>query len=603
MKETRHTLDYGVIGNSRAAALVSKGGSIDWLCLPDFDSPSIFAALLDQDKGGSFGFILPEGATATQSYLGETNILRTEFTAPDGVFEVLDFMPRYMVSSTDGHMPPEIYRILRPLSGTPKFRIVYNPVMNYARSAAGHRMLNGYLRSASVVDDNDNIYLYSSLPLEAVLESREIVLEKEEFLLLSYWQKLVRITIEYATLEFERTKVYWLNWADRSVKLSEYGAAVSRSLLVLKLMSFDKSGAILAAVTTSIPETPGGVRNWDYRYCWIRDASMSISTLMRMGHLNAARRFMGFIRDIIRTKYDTFQIMYGIRGERRLTEETLDHLSGFADSKPVRIGNAAYDQRQNDSLGYLLEVIYHNYKYFPGQLEDLEEMWGIVKKMVKTVDAEWEKPDNSIWEFRNKADHFVFSKVMSWVALDRAAQIASYLHRPDYERRIRGYADAIKADVLEKGWNPKINSFSQAYGNDEVDSSLLLMEQYGFIAADDPRYIATVDRIRRELLHDGLMYRYKNSDDFGEPESAFTICTFWLVRALFVTGRPEEARELFERVLGHSNHLGLFSEDLDFKTRRQLGNFPQAYSHLALIDVASLFGERIERRVRPTPLE
>ncbi len=603
LKELFYNLDYGVIGNCRAAALVSTRGSIDWLCLPDFDSPSVFAALLDRDKGGSLGFILPEGTTATQAYLGETNILRTEFTTPDGVFEVLDFLPRYMTSATGGHLPPEVYRILRPLSGKPRFGVVYNPAINYARGRTVHRILNGYIRSALEDDDNDNVYLYSGLSLAGILEGREMVLEREEFILLSYWQKLVRITTGYAMLEFERTKVYWLNWADRSVKLSEYGSLVSRSLLVLKLMSYDKSGAILAAVTTSIPEAAGGVRNWDYRYCWIRDASMSISTLMRMGHPNAAQRFFGFITNIIRTKHDDFQIMYGIRGERRLTEETLDHLSGYADSRPVRIGNAAYDQRQNDSLGYLLEVLCHYYKYFPGPLEDLEEMWGIVKKMVKTVVAEWEQPDNSIWEFRNKAEHFVFSKVMSWVALDRAARIAAFLRRPDYERRIREHADAIKTDVLARGWNARINSFSQAYGNSEVDASLLLMEQYGFLEASDPRYMLTVDRIREELLRDGLMFRYRSSDDFGEPESAFTICTFWLIRALFVTGRREEARELFEQVVASSNHVGLFSEDLDFKTRRQLGNFPQAYSHLALIDVASLFGERIERRVRATPLE
>lgn len=599
----QYNLDYGVIGNCRAAALVSTMGSIDWLCFPDFDSPSIFAALLDQDKGGSLGFILPEGTPSTQTYLGETNILRTEFTTPDGTFEVIDFMPRYMTPPAQGHMPPELYRILSPLSGKPVIRIRYNPAMDYARSATGHRVVNEYIRSSSVEDDDDNMYLYSSISSDAILESREITLEQPEFLLVSYWQKLVRITIDYAMLEFERTKVYWLNWADRSVKLSEYGPYVARSLLVLKLMSFDPSGAILAAVTTSIPETVGGVRNWDYRYCWIRDASMSISTLMRMGHLNAAQRFMGFIRRIIRRKQDDFQIMYGIRGERNLTEEILGHLSGFADSFPVRVGNAAYNQRQNDSLGYLLEVIYHNYKYFPGPLEDLEEMWGIVKKMVKTVIGEWEEPDNSIWEFRNASDHFVFSKVMSWVALDRAAHIASYLRRPDFERRIRAHADIIKEDVLLKGWNPAINSFSQAYGSREVDASLLLMEQYGFLPADDPRYVMTVDRVREELLHGGLMFRYKNADDFGEPESAFTICSFWMVRALYVTGRHDEARELFERVISYSNHLGLFSEDLDFATRRQLGNFPQAYSHLALIDMASLFGERIERRVKATPLE
>lgn len=602
LKKAAYTLDYGVIGNCRAAALVSRTGSIDWLCLPDFDGPSVCAAILDRSKGGSIGFILPEGTTARQEYLGETNILRTEFISRYGAFEVLDFMPRYMVSATEGHLPSEVYRILRPLSGRPRLRILYNPKMDYARGETAHEERNGYVRTAAVADDNANMYLYSSIPYQTILEGREVVLEREEFMLMSYWQKLVRVTTDYALLEFERTKVYWLNWADRSVKLSEYGAAVSRSLLVLKLMSYDKSGAILAAVTTSIPETIGSVRNWDYRYCWIRDASMSIRTLMRMGHPNAARRFMSFIGNIIRTKHDDFQILYGIRGERKLTEEILGHLSGFADSAPVRIGNAAYNQRQNDSLGYLLEVVYHYYKYFPGLLEDLEEMWGIVKIMVKTVEAEWEQPDNSIWEFRGKAEHFVFSKVMSWVALDRAARIASYLRRPDYERRIRNIANDIKADVLARGWNPRINSFSQAYGNDEVDSSLLLMEQYGFVDAQDTRYMLTVERIREELLHDGLMYRYKTPDDFGRPESAFTICTFWMVRALFVIGRREEARELFERVISCANHVGLLSEDLDFATRRQLGNFPQAYSHLALIDVAGLFGERIERRVRPVPL-
>lgn len=596
--QTQHNLDYGVVGNCRAAALVSSFGSIDWLCFPDFDSPSIFAAILGRDTGGSLGFILPEGTTTSQTYLGETNILRTEFTSREGSFEVLDFLPRYIASPAQRHMPPELYRIIRPLSGRPRFRIIYNPVTNYARDVMEHKVLNGYVRSASVKDDNDNIYLYSSLSYKDILESREISLDRQEFLLVSYWQKLVMVTSEYVMLEFERTKVYWLNWADRSTRLAEYGEFVSRSLLVLKLMCFDMSGAILAAVTTSIPEAVGGERNWDYRYCWIRDASMSINTLMRMGHPNAAQRFMGFIRYLVRTKHDDFQILYGIRGERSLTEETLDHLPGFAGSKPVRVGNAAYRQRQNDSLGHLLEVIYLKYKYFPGPLEDLEEMWEIVKKMAKTVVAEWEMPDHSIWEFRNKVDHFVFSKVMSWVALDRAARIANYLRRPDYERRIRNHADTIKQDVLTKGWNSKINSFSQAYGSDEVDSSLLLMEQYGFLPADDPRYVMTVNRIRQELMHNGLMFRYKGHDDFGKPESAFTICTFWMVRALFVTGRQEDARELFEQVVSCSNHVRLFSEDLEFQTRRQLGNFPQAYSHLALIEVASLFSERIERRVQ-----
>jgi GH15 family glucan-1,4-alpha-glucosidase len=267
-------------------------------------------------------------------------------------------------------------------------------------------------------------------------------------------------------------------------------------------------------------------------------------------------------------------------------------LAGYANSKPVRIGNAAYTQKQNDSFGYLLDVINTYYHHFPGALDDIEEMWEVVKKIAKIVIADWREPDQSIWEFRGRREHFVFSKVMCWVTLDRAAQIALFLDRTSYAAWVRSQADAIREEVFSKGWNPKIQSFSQSYGNDEVDASLLLMEQYGFIGADDERYVKTVDRIKQELFHKGLVYRYKNIDDFGAPASAFTICAFWLVRALYVTGRQEEAVALFDELITYANHVGLFSEDLDFNTKRQLGNFPQAYSHLALIDVVELISKR-----------
>ena len=585
-------LDFGVIGNCKTAALVSKCGSIEWLCFPDFDSPSIFCGLLDRDKGGRFRFLLPEESVCSQEYVPNTNILKTRFATPSSSFDVLDFMPRYRISGTEYYMPPEIYRLLRPISGTPRLRVEYDPQMNYAREMPIHEVLKGYLRTASEKNKNDNVYLYSSLDMDAVLTGREISLEKEEFFLLSYYQKIIPIDLERVNLELERTKIYWMNWANRSVKFEKYGDITTRSLLVLKLMTVERTGAILAALTTSVPEVAGGERNWDYRYCWLRDASMSINTLLRMGHPHAAKRFLRFIKHIVRSKHENFQIMYGIRGEPILTEETLDHLAGYDGSKPVRIGNAAYTQKQNDALGYLLDVIKTYYYCFSGTLDDLEEMWEIVKKVVKTIMSDWGRPDQGIWEFRTREDHFVFSKVMCWVALDRAAQIASYLGRSEYEKRIRVYAQAVREDVFANGWNEEIQSFSQVYGGTDVDASLLLMEQYGFIEAIDPRYMKTVDRIKRELLHNGLMYRYKNSDDFGAPESAFTICSFWLVRALYVTGRREEAQNLFDELIACRNHVGLFSEDLDFSTRRQLGNFPQAYSHLALIDVVELITQR-----------
>lgn len=586
-----NNLNYGVIGNCKSAALISETGSIDWLCIPNFDSPSVFSKILDEKSGGSLSFIVSDDYTCSQKYSKGTNILCTRFTSDEGSFEVLDFMPRYRTLQMDHFCPAEIYRYIRLLTGKPRFRIAYEPVMNYAKEQATHHKFQDYIKTSSCENSKDNMYLYSSLDYDTILDSEEIILEQEEFLLLSYGQKLVSIDIDRVYLEYQRTKVYWLNWNNRSRKFNRYNDVISRSLLTLKLMSFQESGAVIAALTTSIPETIGEVRNWDYRFCWLRDASMSIETLLKMGHQSAAKRFMGFIKRILKSKSDSFQIMYAIDGSRMLKEEILDHLSGYENSRPVRIGNAAYHQRQNDSLGYLMDVIYNYYIHFPGTLDEIEEMWEIVKTIVKTVSEEWRNADQSIWEFRNIERHFVFSKVMCWVALDRAVSIAAFLGKSEYETDWKEQAAEIKSDVLANGWNEEIQSFTQAYDNRDMDSSLLLMEQYGFIDPDDEKFVKTVQRVQEELFHKGLMYRYRNGDDFGLPSSSFTICTFWLIRALFVTGEKAEAVKIFDELLTYSNHLGLFSEDLDFDTKRQLGNFPQAYSHLALINTALLFSE------------
>ena len=336
--------------------------------------------------------------------------------------------------------------------------------------------------------------------------------------------------------------VYWLNWTNRSKKYTLYNDVIERSLLVLKLMSYYK-GAVLAALTTSLPETVGDVRNWDYRFCWLRDASMSIETMFRVGHAGAARRFMKFIQSTFVANRRSYQIMYGIRGERKLTEVILEHLSGYKDSRPVRIGNDAYHQRQNDSFGYLMDLIYQYYRLMPGTLDEIEDMWEMVKSILDTVQEDWQKPDKGIWEIRGESRHFVSSKVMCWVALDRGVKIARMLGKYGDSERWMQEADNIRQDVMEHGWKEKMQSFSQAYDNEALDSSLLLMEPYG------------------------------------------------LIRGLFVTGRREEARCLFDEVLKYANHLGLFSEDIDFNTKEQLGNFPQAYSHLALVNTAILFAE------------
>jgi len=595
-------LDYGAVGNGRSSALISNKGSVDWLCFPDFDSPSIFTSLLDEKHGGSLRILVEEPCRISQHYITHTNILSTLFETVDGAFEIIDFMPRYKIDEFTKHfLPPELYRLIRLKRGCPRFRVHYEPRLNYGAERVEHRSGDTYLKSVSTINNRNTIYFYSNLGYDKVIDEAPITLEQDAFMLVSYHQKLIPIDQNRVVLEFERTKVYWLNWTNRSRKFNAFNKEIERSMLVLKLMSFQQTGAVLAALTTSLPETIGDIRNWDYRFCWLRDASMSIQTLLSLGHRGAASRFMDFIHTILKSKDERFQIMYGIRGEQVLTESTLPHLSGFKGSTPVRIGNDAYRQKQNDALGYLMDVIYQYYLYFPGTLNEIEEMWEVVKNMVKTVMEEWQQPDNGIWEIRNHTSHFVLSKVMSWVALDRANSIAKLLHEDQYAERWRVAADGVKAHIHANGWKDNIQSFSQAYENEELDASLLLMEVYGFIDGIDERYVSTVLAVEKHLKHKGLLFRYRNKDDFGEPTSAFTICSFWLVRALFVTGRKEEALALFNDLLGYSNHLNLYSEDLDFETKAQLGNFPQAYSHLALINTAMLFTEDkpLSRFIRP----
>ena len=596
-------LNYGVIGNGRTAALVSEKGSVDWFCLPDFDSPSIFGKILDKEIGGSLGFIVSSSYSITQQYIEHTNVLITTFdSTKEGCFEVMDFMPRYKTGEEqDYYIPSELYRLIRVRRGNPKFAINYDPKLNYADGEVIHKDGPEYVKTCMKDNLQNAIYMYSSISFNHILNNEEIELVRDEFILISYNQKVIKIDIERVYLEYERTKLYWMNWSNRSKKYTYFDEYIERSMLVLKLMSYQRTGAVLAALTTSIPETVGEMRNWDYRYCWLRDASMSIETLIQVGHSGAARRFMGFIQNILQSKSDNFQIMYGIRYERTLNERELPYLCGYKNSRPVRVGNAAYYQKQNDSYGYLMNVIYQYYLYFKGTLDEVEDMFEVVKHIGRIVMNEWRNPDNGIWEIRNKKEHFVLSKVMCWVALDRGAKIAAMLHKDGYAERYREGADVIKKDILAHGWNDDIQSFTQTYSNLELDSSLLLMEKYGFISPDDERYKKTVNAIYEKLYYKGLMFRYNNPDDFGKPKSAFTICTFWMVRGLYVTGREKEAKELFRRLLTYSNHVRLFSEDLDFTTKEQMGNFPQAYSHLALIDTAILFSEEVtfSKFIRP----
>ena len=384
-------LNYGVVGNCRTAALISEKGSIDWLCFPDFDSPSIFASLLDRERGGSFGFDVTEDYHISQSYVPHTNILSTSFSSKEGEFVVLDYMPYYRSCENAHYLPAELYRYVRWIKGKPRFKVNYVPAPNYAQGKVIHNVTSEFIESYCSSDNKDRQYLYSSLPLQNIEQKKEIILEKDEFFLLSYNEKVIPVDIEREKIEYCRTLVYWLNWTNRTKKYSLYNDVIERSMLVLKLMSY-YNGAVLAALTTSLPESVGEVRNWDYRFCWLRDASMSIETLFQIGHIGAARRFMKFIQSTFVSKHESYQIMYGIRGERQLTEIILEHLSGYKNSKPVRIGNDAYHQKQNDSFGYLMDLIYQYYRLMPGTLDEIEDMWEMVKSILSTVMEDWKKP-------------------------------------------------------------------------------------------------------------------------------------------------------------------------------------------------------------------
>ena len=581
-----NNLDYGIIGNCYSAALISKTGSIDWCCLPIFDSSSVFAKLLDDKIGGSFEIIVDKSYQIKQSYIPNTNILKTSFSDKENAFEIIDFMPRYKRENKGYYTPPDIVRYFKLIKGKPSFSIIYNPKLEYAKYETTTIIENEYIESYTTEGDYDSLYLYTDLHKESILNQIPITLTKNSFVLISYHQKIIQQTIERQYLLFQKTKSYWLDWAYKITSFSSYRDEIVRSALALKLLTYEKTGAVLAAATTSLPETIGEERNWDYRFCWIRDASMVVRVLSKIDRMDTVKQFVNFIIDIIPDKDEKIQIMYGINREKTLTEETLHHLNGYENSKPVRIGNAAYYQKQNDIYGVLMDVIYQDFKLFDNSLENSEYLWTITRGIVKIVDANWRKPDKGIWEIRTEEKHFTFSKVLCWVAIDRAISIAKIIRKNKYAELWQPIADEIKKDIHENAWNEKTQSFTQFYGSNEQDAANLLMEHYGFINAKDKKYILTVKTIQKELCKDGLMYRYKNKDDFGIPSSSFTICTFWMINSLHSIGETEQAKDMFHKLLSYSNHLGLFSEDIDFETKRLLGNFPQAYSHLSVIETA-----------------
>ena len=585
-------LNYGIIGNCKSSALINENSSIDWCCLPQFDSSSVFCKILDKDNGGSLKIECNDDFTISQKYLDKTAIIITTFKNDDSEFDVIDFMPRFKDDNDRYYSSPEIQRILIPKKGTPIFKVVYSPKLDYAKGKTKNYIKKNFIVSVLDEDIYETLFLYSNIDKKSIIDNKEIYLNEIKYINVSYNEKIDLPSIENSLLEYEKTKVYWLNWCNKTPSFKSYNSEIIRSAITLKLLTFEKTGAVLAAVTTSIPETIGEVRNWDYRFCWIRDASMVIKIIAKLGHQRIVKNFIDFIVNLIPNKNEKLQIMYGIDGQKTLNEKTLDHLSGYKNSKPVRVGNAAYIQKQNDIYGILMDAIHFQIDTYKDDNYKYEELWSIVKSVVWVVEKNWKNPDKGIWEFRNEDQHFTFSKVLCWVAIDRAIKISNIIQRGEKAKKWETLRNKIREDIMNNAWCSDKKAFTQIYGSSDLDASVLLMESYGFIEAKNPKYIGTVEAIGRELLKNNLLFRYKNNDDFGEPKSSFTVCTFWYINSLFKIGKIEESKKLYDKLLSYSNHLGLLSEDLDFKSRELLGNFPQAYSHLALIETALNFNNQ-----------
>jgi GH15 family glucan-1,4-alpha-glucosidase len=581
---------YGLIGDMRTAALVGLHGGIDWCCLPRFDSGSVFAALLDPTRGGTW-VIQPAGEfTARQQYLPGTNILETTFRTAAGEVAVTDFMPVTLDGRPAG-THPEIHRQVRGVAGEVAMVQRFMPRFEYASRVTRLEVL----RSGIFATDRTEqvLTLASAEPFGWTVEhgaasaSFMLPADHTRWLVLRYDDDDVHPVDRYESAgKLETTAAYWRLWSSKIRYGGAFRAEVARSALLLKLLTHAETGAIIAAPTTSLPEVVGGSRNWDYRFVWLRDAVFTLSALQSVGHVEEAAEFMRFLRRVCRHETGGhLQIMYAVDGRRDLVERQLDHLSGYRGSRPVRVGNGAAEQLQLDVYGEVLSAVDHWRRHH----ELGEGAWRTLHPLVNWVSQHWDLPDSSIWEVRGETRHYVYSKVMSWVALDRGVRIARELSLPADLARWAAARDVVHAEVLARGWNPAKGAFVQAYDYpDTLDASSLAIGLVGFLPWSDPRMVSTVRAIQRELTSpDGeLVFRYRSPDGLEGEEGAFSICTFWLAEALHHIGDRAQAERIFRRMLGHANHAGLYSEEIDPSTGEFLGNFPQGFTHLALIHCA-----------------
>ncbi len=582
--------NYGIIGNLETCALIGNDGSIDWLCFPYLESPSFFAAILDSERGGKFLIQPVSKFHSFQAYIRNTNILRTTFNTPFGMVAITDFMP--VKEDDEGKQHRSLYRRVECIEGHSRLIFNFEPRFNYAKSVPDFELVD---EGVLCTYKDENLLLNTKIPLKiddnGVRGQFDMKKGDEIWFVLQYNQNQQdNSEYSYCKSRLKITKKYWQDWTNKCPKIcilrGIWRDTIIRSGLVLKLLANPHSGAIAAAATTSLPESIGGVRNWDYRYAWIRDSSYTIQALFHLEHIEESQDFMKWISNVIKQNAhpSDIRIMYPIHQDVNLEERILEYISGYKHSSPVRIGNDAYCQKQLDIYGELINAIYDTARY--GR-DITDETWNFIKDIVDYICEVWNTKDRGIWEIRDEPRHYVHSKLMCWVALDRGLKIAKTKGYNSVFSKWENTREEIKAAILEKGFNKEMNSFVQSFNSNAIDATSVLIPQTGFLPYDDPRVQGTIKAIMDNLMtEEGYIYRYKNEDGLPGDEGCFALCSFWLVDSLTLSGRLDEAEEIFIKVLQQISPLGLLSEELDPKTGQQLGNFPQAFSHIGLINSA-----------------
>ena len=581
--------DYALIGDCQTAALVGRDGSIDWLCWPRFDSGACFAALLGRPEHGRWKLAPTGEATTTRSYRGETLILETEFETAQGAVTLIDFMPVREWES-------DLVRIVVGRRGRVAMEMELILRFDYGASVPWVTRLPEGDGICAVVGP-DMVVLHAPVALRGedfTTVARFEVAEGQRLpFVLTYCPSHFNLPKRNNAEEtLAHTEEFWTNWCRRCGVGGKWSAAVRRSLITLKALTYGPTGGLVAAPTTSLPEKIGGVRNWDYRYCWLRDATLTLFCLMDAGYMEEATAWREWLVRAVAGAPSQMQIMYGIAGERRLPESQLPWLPGYEGSAPVRIGNAAASQLQLDVYGEVMDVLHQGRR---AGLETHEPGWALQRALLEHLETVWQEKDEGMWEVRGRKRHFTHSKIMCWVAFDRAVKAVEQFGRDGPVERWREIRDRIHADVCRRGFNRRRGVFVQSYGSSDLDASLLLIPNTGFLPCSDPRVKATIEAIERDLTVDGFVLRYRTRrgvDGLPPGEGAFLACSFWMVDALWMLGRRDEACDLFERLLGLRNDVGLLAEEYDPALGRQLGNFPQAFSHIALINCAMNLSER-----------